>query len=365
MSAPLLDAIENRLTAPSTAFRRRLRLAHRRICRFELCGAGVRFIARSDFAGPDWRFQLGDVTNAIAPDYDDHEWRRVDVPHDYVVEGVFDSTNHFVYPGMDASWYSLHGFLPVQPAMYRKTVFIPASAKGKRLWLEFDGVFSNSRYWLNGQDIGSQYSGYSRSRFDITGAAACGSTNILTVRVDPRYDGWWYEGGGIYRHVRLVMLDPVHVAPDGVFVAPTVADPGNGIQADAMVIANTEVTNTSTVAVAATILSEILDARGQLVAAQSAVQALPAGGWFKSNAADPVGQGQTMVAGRPLPLSVAQHHQSVRQGGGSTDDELRGATDSFRRRPRLFPEWPARQNPRCQYASGPRRGRGGGAGPAF
>jgi beta-galactosidase len=224
----------------------------------------------------DWRFQLGDVSNAIAPDYDDHEWRRVDVPHDYVVEGVFDSTNHFVYPGMDASWYYLHGFLPVQPATYRKTVFIPAGAKGKCLSLEFDGVFSNSRYWLNGQDIGSQYSGYTRSRFDITDAAACGSTNILTVRVDPRYDGWWYEGGGIYRHVRLVMLDPVHVAPDGVFVAPTVADPGDGIQADAMVIATTEVTNTGAVAVSATVLSEILDAQGQPVAAQSAALALPA-----------------------------------------------------------------------------------------
>jgi beta-galactosidase/beta-glucuronidase len=175
-----------------------------------------------------WRFHLGDVTDTVDPSYDDHEWRRVDVPHDYVVEGTFDRTNPFVYPGMNTSWYSLHGFLPVQPAMYRKTISIPAEAKGKRLWLEFDGVFSNSRYWLNGRDIGSQYSGYTRSRFDITEAADYGGKNILVVRVDPRYDGWWYEGGGIYRHVRLVMVDPVHIAPDGVFVAPTVVDPGNG-----------------------------------------------------------------------------------------------------------------------------------------
>ena len=97
----------------------------------------------------------------------------------------FDPTNHFVYPGMTASWYPLHGFLPVQPAIYRKTISIPASAKGKRLWLEFDGVFSNSRYWLNGRDIGSQYSGYTSSRFDITGAAECGGKNTLVVRVDP------------------------------------------------------------------------------------------------------------------------------------------------------------------------------------
>ncbi len=223
-----------------------------------------------------WRFHLGAVTNAIAPGYDDHEWQLVDVPHDYVVEGTFERTNPFVYPGMNTSWYSLHGFLPVQPAVYRKTIFIPANARDKRLWLEFDGVFSNSRYWLNGRDIGSQYSGYSSSRFDITGAADYGSSNILAVQVDPRYDGWWYEGAGIYRHVRLVIVNPVHIAPDGIFVAPTVADPGDGIQANATVMANTDVTNSSTVAVTATILSEILDAKGRLVAAESTVQSLPA-----------------------------------------------------------------------------------------
>ena len=230
----------------------------------------------------DWRFHLGNVTNAIGPGYDDHDWRLVDVPHDYVVEGAFEPTNPFVYPGMNQSWYSLHAFLPIQPAMYRKSVFIPANAKGKRLWLEFDGVFSNSRYWLNGQEIGSQYSGYSRSRFDITGAADCGATNILTVRVDPRYDGWWYEGGGIYRHVRLVTLASVHIAPDGVFVAPAVSNPGNGVQADATVVASTDVTNTSAVAVEATISSEILDAQGHLVVIQSSTQALPAGAGAKA-----------------------------------------------------------------------------------
>lgn len=229
-----------------------------------------------------WRFHLGDVTDAIAPGYDDHEWRRVDVPHDYVVEGTFDRTNPFVYPGMDTSWYPLHGFLPVQPAVYRKTISIPADAKGQRLWLEFDGVFSNSRYWLNGQDIGSQYSGYTRSRFDITDAADYGGRNILVVRVDPRYDGWWYEGGGIYRHVRLVMLDPVHIAPDGVFVALAVADPGDGIQADATVTVTTDVTNAGGAAVTATVLSEILDTNGRQVAAESTVQTHAAGAGSKA-----------------------------------------------------------------------------------
>jgi beta-galactosidase len=224
----------------------------------------------------DWHFRLGDVPEAINPAYDDHQWRRVDVPHDYVVEGAFEPTNRFVYRGMNASWYPLHGFLPIQPAVYRKAISIPASAKGKTLWLEFDGVFSNSRYWLNGQEIGSQYSGYTRSRFDISGAANCGGTNVLAVRVDPRYDGWWYEGGGIYRHVRLVMADPVHIAPDGLFVMPSVANSGDGARADAAIVASILLTNASAFPVTANILSEVLDAKGRVLASESTVQSLSA-----------------------------------------------------------------------------------------
>ena len=229
-----------------------------------------------------WRFHLGAAPDAIAPGYDDRDWRRVDVPHDYVVEGMFDPVNPSAYPGMNASWYSLHGFLPVQPAVYRKTISIPASATGQRLWLEFDGVFSNSHYWLNGREIGRQYSGYTRSRFDITGAADGSGKNVLVVQVDPRYDGWWYEGGGIYRHVRLVTVDPVHIAPDGVFVAPTVADPGDGLHADATVLANTDIANTSSGAITATVLSEILDAKDRRVATASTTQEVSAGATAKT-----------------------------------------------------------------------------------
>jgi beta-galactosidase len=215
-----------------------------------------------------WRFHLGVETNATVPDYNDDAWRVVDVPHDYAVEGTVQKTNPFpdATIGRDGSWYTMHGFLPVQAAMYRRLLAIPAEAQGRRLWLEFDGVFSNSRYWVNGREVGSQYSGYTRSCFDITEAANCGGTNVLTVQVDPRYDGWWYEGGGIYRHVRLVTADPIHVAPDGVFVVPTVADPGDGVRADATVAVNTDVTNSSAVTATAAVLSEILDRTGKVVA---------------------------------------------------------------------------------------------------
>ena len=216
----------------------------------------------------DWRFHLGEASGAIQPRFDDGAWRRVDVPHDYVVEGTFAETTPFprANEGRAPGWYFKQGSLPVQASVYRKALDIPASARGKRLWLEFDGVVSNSRYWLNGHEVGSQYSGYTRSRFDVTAAAVPGGDNLLTVQVDPRYDGWWYEGGGIYRHVRLVTVDPVHIAPDGVFVMPEVENPGDGENADALVTVDTDVSNTSSRSVNAKVLSEVLDADGRVVA---------------------------------------------------------------------------------------------------
>lgn len=267
-----------------------------------------------------WRFHLGAETKAIEPGYDDSAWRVVDVPHDYVVEGTIEKTNP--YPdatiGRDGSWYVLHGSLPVQAAVYRRTLAIPAEAKGRRLWLEFDGVFSNSRYWVNGREVGSQYSGYTRSRFDITDAASFGGANVLTVQVDPRYDGWWYEGGGIYRHVRLVSVDPVHIAPDGVFVMPSVADPGDGVRADATVAVNTEVKNAGAATATATVLSEILDGKGQVVASAKSEQEISAGGSVKANQSMPLPKASLWSPENP---NLYQLRTTI-SIGGKTGDQL-------------------------------------------
>jgi beta-galactosidase len=235
-----------------------------------------------------WRFHLGAVSGATAPNFNDHSWRSVDVPHDYVVEGKFVPEDPTANKGGRPDWFWLHGFLPVQPAVYRKELSIPASAKGKTLWLEFDGVCNNSRYWLNGKEVYIQYSGYTRARFDITKAVDFGGKNTLVVELDPRYEGWWYEGGGIYRHARMVTLDPVHIAPDGVFVMPHVENPGDGAKADADIRVHTDLANTGDAPAEATIVSEILDATGKVIATTSSAQSLAAGAEAKVSQAIPL-----------------------------------------------------------------------------
>jgi len=236
-----------------------------------LASPSPREITSLDF---DWRFHRGDIpaTPPTSPAYDDSAWQKVDVPHDYVVEGTFD-----------AKADTLHGSLPVEPGWYRKHIAIPASAQGRRLWLEFDGVYRDSRMWLNGQLLGSHASGYTSFRYDVTDVARPGADNLLAVRVDPTvFEGWWYEGGGIYRHTRLVSVAPVHVTPWGVQVIATVPDPGDGVQADASVRMATTVVNDSSARVEALLLSEVLDADGTVLVKTQDRQEIAAKGSIES-----------------------------------------------------------------------------------
>ncbi len=155
-----------------------------------------------------WRFHLGDIPfprpvthqenylygfaktggflGAAKPDYDDSAWRTLDLPHDWAVEGDFS-------PDSDVS----HGYLPGGVAWYRKSFPIPAEDAGRKLYLEFDGVFRDASVYLNGHFIGNEPSGYISVRYDITDQAIYGGTNVLAVRVDATLnEGWWYEGAG-------------------------------------------------------------------------------------------------------------------------------------------------------------------------
>ena len=155
-------------------------------------------------------------TDPSAPGFNDRAWRVVHLPHDYVVEGKFD-------PSGDAG----HAALPTPPAWYRKTFTLPASDGGKSVWIDFDGVYRDAEVYLNGQKLGEHPGGYDSFRYDISRAAHFGGANVLAVSVNPaHHEGWWYEGGGIYRHVWLNVASPIHIAPWGVFVSAKLPEPG-------------------------------------------------------------------------------------------------------------------------------------------
>lgn len=193
-----------------------------------------------------WRFQFGHAANAekdfnysiansfaktgaskgtpIDPSFKDSLWRKIDIPHDWAVELPFVYKNNFDV--MSHGYKPVGGLFPeTSIGWYRKNVFIPASDSGKRIAIEFDGVFRNAQFWFNGFYIGRNESGYIGVHYDVTDFIRYDRENIITVRVDAsQYEGWFYEGAGIYRHVWLHKYSNVHIVPDGIFAFSNVVD---------------------------------------------------------------------------------------------------------------------------------------------
>jgi beta-galactosidase len=245
--------------------------------------AAPRQITSLDF---DWRFHRGDIPGVLpdhytnedlspsavflTPAYDDSAWQKINVPHDYIVEGTFDPKSEIQ-----------HGYLPVESGWYRKTISIPAADQGRRLWLEFDGVYRDSQMWLNGHFLGRHASGYTSFYYDVSDFAKPGTNNLLVVRVDPtNFEGWWYDGGGIYRHTRLFSVAPMHVSPWGVQVVAKVGNPGDGVQADARLQITTSLMNDADTVNDATVLNEVINAEGKVVVSEQTTHCFPAKGSF-------------------------------------------------------------------------------------
>ncbi|HEX4119146.1 MAG TPA: beta-galactosidase GalA [Verrucomicrobiae bacterium] len=222
----------------------------------------------------DWRFHRGEISNSnevTSATFDDRDWQPVNLPHDYVLDGSYSySTNR---------WVRGHGYLPYDVGWYRKRLFIPQSAAGKILRLDFDGSYRESEVWLNGQFLGLHKSGYTPFSFDVSQLAKSGAENILTVRVDPsEWEGWWYEGGGIYRHVYLTELSPIHVAQWGTYVISKVPNGDQGADAEADLTIQTTIENSRPGATACEVDSEIIAPDGTSIQKVKSPQTPVAGG---------------------------------------------------------------------------------------
>lgn len=168
-------------------------------------------IRRTELFNTQWKFTLGDHPEASTTDFDDTAWRTLNLPHDWSIEADFSADNPTTPGG---------GALPGGIGWYRKT-FTPALAdKGKNTFIDFDGVYWNSTVWINGRLLGKRPSGYLSFRYDLTPHLLYGQKNVIAVRVDNSMqpNSRWYSGSGIYRNVRLVTVDPLHIAQWGTYV---------------------------------------------------------------------------------------------------------------------------------------------------
>ena len=193
---------------------------------------GAQEFERDSLFDSDWKFYRGTLTGAQDPNFDDKTWRDVTLPHDWsiedlpvpevtaasrVVSGPFDSQA----PHGDSTAFTLGGV-----GWYRRHFMMPREAAGKTVMVQFDGVYMDAEVWINGQPLGQHPYGYTPFVFDLTQYLHFGDEeNVLAVCVrNEGFNSRWYSGSGIYRHVWFKVLEPLHIAPWGCFVATPQVD---------------------------------------------------------------------------------------------------------------------------------------------
>ena len=206
-----------------------------------------------------WTFHLGDVEGAEGLSYDDSDWRKLNLPHDWAVEGDFSKDNPSGTGG---------GALPGGIGWYRKSFVVNEAYAGKKVFIDFDGVYMNSEVFVNGISLGKRPYGYISFRYDMTPYLKIGEENVLAVRVDNQEqpNSRWYSGCGIYRNVWLTLTHPVHVDLWGTYVTtPQVSDE------EAIVSVQTSIKNEGTADAEVKVISALLDAEGNRVGETASV----------------------------------------------------------------------------------------------
>jgi len=198
-------------------------------------------------------------TNAgpIGLGFADETWRTVDLPHDWAIELPFDRTADM-----------MHGYKPLgrkfpqnSVGWYRKSFVVPPEDAGRRIRIQFDGIFRDAFVWINGHLLGRNESGYIGATFDLTDYVKLGARNVIVVRVDASHmEGWFYEGAGIYRHAWLIKSSAAHFVDNGVSIVPKVDGEKGTVRVRA------EFRNLTDVAQSDQIRITIFDAQGHAIA---------------------------------------------------------------------------------------------------
>ncbi len=214
-----------------------------------------------------WKFCKGDTEGAQSPDFKDGGWRTLDLPHDWSIEGPFSE---------DAPAAGTGAYLPTGIGWYRKQFTLPATTRGKRVVLQFDGVYQRSEVWINGTSLGMWPYGFTTFSYDLTPhLKPAGKLNQIAVRVDNSLQPncRWYTGSGIYRHTWLIITDPIHLAHWGTFIATPSISPES-----ATAEVTTRVINAHDREAACDLATEILDQKGMVVQQGSSTMTIQPGG---------------------------------------------------------------------------------------
>lgn len=208
---------------------------------------------RKEKINDKWYFNLGDVKYGGRELMDCSKWATVDLPHDWTVK-----------QNASPELASCTGYLPGGIAWYRKNLAIPASEKGNKVYIYFEGVYNNSEVFINGKWVGKRPNGYISFMYDLTPYIKWGESNSIAVRVDHSddADSRWYTGSGIYRDVYLVYANPIHIDLWGVAYQ---AEIGNN---SAVITVNTTIKNT-TEASMLKVVHELFDASGKRIASSA------------------------------------------------------------------------------------------------
>lgn len=255
----------------------------------------------SEKINTDWRFHLGETDLKKEAEASDKSWRRVQLPHDWSVKQAYSS-----------SYASATGYLPGGIGWYQKKLVIPKDDQGKKLFLYFEGVYNRSEVFLNGKSLGKRPNGYISFSYDITPYVEYGRDNLISVRVDHSQDAdsRWYTGSGIYRDVWLIRANPVHLEQWGVYAVPEVKGKKGALKVQ------TSLKNESTSSATLSILHELLDNAGRVVAKKTSRMTLAAGSSQELKVDLNVNNPKLWSLEKP---SLYQLRTSVMQGGQLID----------------------------------------------
>ena len=211
----------------------------------------------------NWKFHKGDVQQGETANFNDSQWRTLDLPHDWSIEGPFSS-----------EWASATAFLPAGIGWYRKTFIIPERANNKNIYAYFDGVYNNSEVWINGHYLGKRPNGFISFQYELTPYLKTKGKNLLAVRVDHSKfaDSRWYTGSGIYRNVYLITTSPIHIDLWGTAFSTVSVEANHSVSKVMVTVKNTS-SHTKNVTIKAT----LYDDHGRLAASNSKEQAVITG----------------------------------------------------------------------------------------